>query len=251
MRLRRDALPAVPPRAVALGEELHIERLRLRAPLAALEVRDLLLAPGELTLVCGDSGIGKSSLVDVLAGMTLPAAFAARVGEQAIDFDGYRALVRNGAYVSQSVRPWQHTVRDCLLWAAPGASEDMMREVLRDVGLDRWLAASREGIDAALDGASSRLSGGELQRLMLAQVILRQPFLAVLDEATGALDAASELAVLTAFKRRLPRSILIVVSHRASVATMADQQLVIGRDLLATVTRDGNAGAVAATRRQG
>jgi ATP-binding cassette, subfamily C, bacterial len=251
MRLRRDALPAVPPRSLALGEVLHIERLRLRPPLAALEVRELAFTPGELTLISGDSGIGKSSLVDVLAGMTLPAAFAARVGEQAIDFDGYRALVRNGAYVSQSVRPWQRTVRDCLLWAAPGATEELMRQVLHDVGLDRWLAASRDGLDAALDGVSSRLSGGELQRLMLAQVILRQPFLAVLDEATGALDAASELAVLAACKRRLPRSILVVVSHRASVATMAEQQLMIGRDLLATVARDGQADAPAGTRMQG
>jgi len=237
MRLRPDNLPAVSARALALGDVLHVEQLRLRAPLAALEIRELVLAPGELTLVSGDSGIGKSSLVDVLAGMTLPAAFEARIGAQAIDFDGYRALVRNGAYVSQSVRPWQHTVRDCLRWAAPGASEAMLLEVLEAVGLDRWLAASRDGLDAALYGASSRLSGGELQRLMLAQVILRQPFLAVLDEATGALDAASELTVLAALRERLPHSILIVVSHRASVAAMATQHLQIGQDLATTTVR--------------
>ena len=45
-------------------------------------------------------------------------------------FDGYRALVRNGAYVSQSVRPWQHTVRDCLAWAAPAASYHRMYSTL-------------------------------------------------------------------------------------------------------------------------
>jgi ATP-binding cassette subfamily C protein len=237
MRHRRDALRAVPGRALAVGDTLAIEQLRLRTPLQALCVRDLVLAPGELTLVSGDSGIGKSSLVDVLAGMTLPAEFAAKIAGRVADFDDYRALVRNGAYVSQSVRPWQHTVRDCLAWAAPGASEETMLDVLEDVGLGSWLAAAREGLDAALYGTSSRLCGGELQRLMLAQVILRQPLLAVLDEATGALDAASELAVLAAFKRRLPRSILVVVSHRAGVAAMADQHLVIGRELVATVAR--------------
>ncbi|MEI7036695.1 ABC transporter ATP-binding protein [Fulvimonas yonginensis] len=236
MRLRPDTAGAA-PRALPLGEMLRIERLQLRPPLSALEVRDLLLAPGELTLVSGDSGIGKSSLVDVLAGMTPPAAFAAHAGGQAIGFEDYRALVRNGAYVSQSVRPWQHTVRDCLLWAAPTAGEEAMRNVLLDVGLGRWLAASSDGLDTPLHGPSSRLSGGELQRLMLAQVILRRPFVAVLDEATGALDAASELAVLAMLKRRLPRSILIVVSHRASVASMAEQHLEIGRDLAATIVR--------------
>jgi ATP-binding cassette subfamily C protein len=237
MRHRHDALPLLPARALPMGDVLAIERLRLRAPLGALCVRELLLAPGELTLVSGDSGIGKSSLVDVLAGMALPAEFNARVGGQPIGFDDYRALVSNGAYVSQSVRPWQHTVRDCLAWAAPGASEQTMLGVLEDVGLGRWLAAARDGLDAVLHGSASRLSGGELQRLMLAQVILRQPFVAVLDEATGALDAAAELAVLATLKRRLPRSILVVVSHRASVAAMAEQHLEIGRELTATIVR--------------
>src|SRR6185312_15087490 len=104
-------------------------------------------------------------------------------------FDAYRELVRHGAYVSQSVRPWQHSVRACLRWAAPDADDAAMLAALCDVGLGPRLAASPQGLETALHDASSRLSGGELQRLLLAQVVLRQPFLAVLDEATSALDA--------------------------------------------------------------
>jgi len=81
--------------------------------------------------------------------------------------------VRNGAYVSQSVRPWQRTVRECLHWADPTAGEEILHAVLKDVGLDQRLATSRRGLDTELHGSSSRLSGGELQRLLLAQVILR------------------------------------------------------------------------------
>lgn len=214
---------------------LHIEHVQLAPPLAALDVRDLFLTPGTLTLISGDSGIGKSSLIDVLAGMMQPGAFIAKLGRRMLDFDAYRELVRNGAYVSQSVRPWQHTVRECLLWAAPDATDEMMRSVLVDVGLDRRLHGTRDGLDTALNNSSSRLSGGELQRLLLAQVILRQPFLALLDEATSALDATSEMAVLSTLRRRLPRTILIVVSHRSSVASMADQCLTIGNDFAAMV----------------
>jgi ATP-binding cassette subfamily C protein len=110
-----------------------------------------------------------------------------------------------------------------------------MQAALRDVGLGPRLAASPQGLDTVLHGTSSRLSGGELQRLLLAQVILRQPFLAVLDEATSALDAASEIHVLATMKRRLPQTILVVVSHRASVAELADQCLAIDADLVATI----------------
>jgi ATP-binding cassette subfamily C protein len=209
---------------------LHIERMRVRPPVDGLEISGLHLVPGELTLVSGDSGIGKSSLIDVLAGMARPDVFAANEGGYPLDFDGYRQLVRHGAYVGQSVRPWQSSVRECLLWAAPAASDAMLREALADVGLDRRLAVSDAGLDTSLADASSRLSGGELQRLLLAQVILRQPVLALLDEATSALDAASEMAVLESMKRRLPRTIMIVVSHRPGVALLAEQCLAIGGD---------------------
>ena len=216
---------------------LQIERVQLAPPLSALDIRDVSLAPGTLTLVWGDSGIGKSSLVDVLAGMMWPMAFAARMDGRALDFAAYRELVRHGAYISQSVRPWQGSVRECLLWAAPDATEAMLHDALAEVGLGKRLAGSPDGLDTALNSASSRLSGGELQRLLLAQVILRQPFIALLDEATSALDAASEMAVLSALKRRLPETILIVVSHRGSVATIADQCVDIGADFAAVVSK--------------
>lgn len=226
---------AAPSRTAASGGVLHIERMRLIPPATGLDVGDLVLIPGKLTLISGDSGIGKSSLVDVLAGMMTPEAFVARAGERSIGFDEYRELVRHGAYVSQNVRPWQHSVRECLLWAAPEATDEMLRCALADVGLDKRLASSPHGLDTVLHDSSSRLSGGELQRLMLAQVILRQPFLALLDEATSALDAASEIVVLSAMKRRLPRTILVVVSHRPGIAAVADQCLTIGNDLAVTV----------------
>jgi ATP-binding cassette subfamily C protein len=236
-RVRRSMQRATDTRGTAWG--VHIERVRLKLPSLRVEVEGLELIPGEMTLIAGDSGIGKTSLVDVLAGMTAPAFFVARIDGRSVDFDAYREVVRKGAYVSQSVRPWQRTVRECLLWAAPGSTDECLHRVLADVGLDARLQGVRGGLDLELElqGSSCRFSGGELQRLLLAQVVLRQPFIAVLDEATCALDAASEMNVLEALKRRLPQTILIVVSHRSGPLDIADQCVHIGHGGRAMVVK--------------
>lgn len=200
---------------------VRIERLRVVPPVQGTTVSDLMLVPGELVLIGGDSGIGKSSLVDVLAGMAPPEHFTASLDGHPIGFDRYRALVRRGAYLGQSMRPWQRTVGECLRWAAPAADDATLRAVLNEVGLAMPL-------DACLQGETGRLSGGESQRLMLAQVILRQPVLALLDEATSALDTVAELTLLATLKRRLPRTILVVVSHRPGVAMLAERVLTLG-----------------------
>ncbi len=240
-RARRSTQAAANTRDSA--RRVHIERLRLKLPSLRVDVDNLALVPGEMTLVAGDSGIGKSSLADVLAGMTVPDFFEAHVDGRRVDFDRYRQLVRRGAYVSQSVRPWQGTVRECLLWAAPDSTDECLHRVLVDVGLGPRLHPMGNGLDLELQGASCRLSGGELQRLLLAQVILRQPFIAVLDEATGALDANSEMNVLAALKRRLPQTVLVVVSHRPGPLRLANQCLRIGRGGVATIMKQGMAGA--------
>lgn len=222
---------------------IRIRWVRLPRSLVALEVRDLVLAPGTMTLVSGDSGIGKSCLVDILSGMAAPAGFEADIAGHEIDFEDYRALVGKGAYVSQQVRPWHASVRDCLRWAAPDASADAMWRALIDVGLGTRLAGSSAGLDTVLQGSTSRFSGGELQRLLLAQVLLRQPVLAMLDEATGGLDARSERTVLSTLRSRLPETALVVVSHRTGLATLADQCLGIdGGGLAIAVRRHGPGG---------
>ncbi len=216
---------------------LHVRRIRLPPSLVALEVRDLRLAPGELTLVCGDSGIGKTCLVDILSGMAAPAIFEADDAGREVDFDRYRTLVARSAYVSQQVRPWHASVRDSLRWARPEATDGMMWSALADVGLADRVRKSGAGLDTGLQDSGSRFSGGELQRLLLAQVLLREPALAILDEATGALDAASERAVLSTLRLRLPRTALVVVSHRTGLAAMADQSVEIGGSGVATAVR--------------
>jgi ATP-binding cassette subfamily C protein len=248
---RYVALPPAPAGSGGAARWTHgafrIHRLQLPPALLPLEVRDLALVPGEILLVQGDSGIGKSCLVDVLAALSEPAAFEAELHGQRVGFDGYRDLVARGAYVSQQVRPWHATVRDCLLWAAPGSAAPALWRAIADVGLDRRLERSPAGLDTALQAADSRFSGGELQRLLLAQVLLREPVLAILDEATSALDAAAETAILATLRRRLRDTAIVVVSHRGALAAMADQCLVVDGGGVAFPQRQERAVARSAT----
>lgn len=209
--------------AEPLTAALHIEHIGLAPPLPQCAIESILLVPGQMTLVVGASGVGKSSLMDVLSGQTPPAQFVAHMGGRRLTFSAYRHLVRHSAYIGQGVRPWQRTVRDCLQWVLPAASDARMWEVLADVGLCSRLQRDAQGLDTPINAQDGRLSGGESQRLLLAQVLLRRPTLAVLDEATSALDADAEHQVLSTLRARLPDTVLVVVSHRTSLAAVADR----------------------------
>ncbi|KPL48839.1 ABC transporter ATP-binding protein [Xanthomonas axonopodis] len=214
--------------AEPLPAALHIEHIGLALPLPQCAIESLLLVPGQITLVVGASGVGKSSLMDVLSGQTPAAQFVAHMGGRRLTFSAYRHLVRHSAYIGQGVRPWQHTVRECLQWALPGASDARMWEALADVGMCARLQRDAHGLDTPIHAQDGRLSGGELQRLLLAQVLLRRPTLAILDEATSALDADAEHQVLSTLRARLPQSALVVVSHRTSLAAVANRTVTLG-----------------------
>src|SRR3546814_14592833 len=118
----------------------------------------------------------------------------------------------------------------------------MMWRALADVGLDKRLNRAADGLDTALQDSTSRLSGGELQRLLLAQVLLRPPVLAMLDEATGALDARSASRILSTLQYRSPQTALVVVSLSTGPSAIPAQVLLIdGRCVELEVHRD-NAG---------
>lgn len=176
---------------------------------------------GEITALVGESGIGKTSLCDVLAGLH-PECCDVEVDGQPLHPADWASLRGNLAYMPQSAQPWQKTVREVLQWGRGEVEEGTAWEMLERVGLQRRIARQDKGLDAPLGDTGIGLSGGELQRLMLAQALLIKPRLLILDEITSALDSETERQIISALSKARSEMAIVVATHRSDLSGSAD-----------------------------
>ena len=181
------------------------------------------IAPGSFVGIAGPSGAGKTTLIDLLIGLTEPQSGTLSVGGTMLDAGG-RAGWREGvAYVPQEGFLFHDTIRRNLAWGNPAPDEAAMWEALAFVGADALVQRMPDGIDTIVGERGALLSGGERQRLALARAILRKPRLLVLDEAMNAIDAASETLLLGRIAALDPRPTILMISHRPESMATCDQ----------------------------
>ncbi|ANJ28877.1 hypothetical protein ATC03_11415 [Agromyces aureus] len=193
----------------------------------ALEHVDLDLAPGECVLLRGPSGAGKTTLAHVLVRF-LDYGGSYRVGgveARALDPDALRRIV---GLVEQ--RPWlfDETVRQNLLFAREGATDDDLLDALERVGLRDW-AEQRGGLDARVGERGSLVSGGQAQRIALARAVLAGFPVLVLDEPTANVDAvqADELMRDLVNAARDAGRTVLVISHAPVDDRLVDREVAI------------------------
>ncbi|MFD0635881.1 ATP-binding cassette domain-containing protein [Catenulispora yoronensis] len=190
-------------------------------------LRDLSLtiAPGEHLAVVGPSGIGKSTLADILAGMTVPDHGTVAYGEVPLPRVARADLYRARVLLPQDAYVFTGTLREnlgCLADSPARITDRRLLEALTGLGADGLL--SRLGsLDAQLDPA--QLSTGEKQQIALARAYVSSAWTVILDEATSHLDAAAEARAEEAFHRR-PGTV-ITIAHRISSARRADRILLL------------------------
>ncbi len=131
--------------------------------------------------------------------------------------------------VSQDPHLFHDTVATNLRYARPGASDVELVAACRAAQIHDVLAALPEGYDTVVGERGYRLSGGEKQRLAIARVLLKDPAMVILDEATSHLDSENEAAVQAALAEGLAGRTSVVIAHRLSTITAADQILVLDR----------------------
>ena len=187
----------------------------------------LTISPGELVALVGSSGAGKSTLASLVPRLYDVDAGAIRIGGvdvRDLSFDDIRATI---GVVTQDGHLWHDTVRANLAYAAPSASEDDLWAALSAARLDQLVRSLPDALDTVVGERGYRLSGGERQRLTIARLLLAQPRIVILDEATAHLDSQSEHAVQEALTVALQGRTSIVIAHRLSTVRSADQILVI------------------------
>ena len=185
------------------------------------------VAPGERVAIVGRSGEGKSTIADLLVRQLDPEN--GRVLLDGVDLRVARLaeVRRHVLVVDQDPFVFNATLAENIRYARPTATEEEVRAAADAAGLGALLARSPRGLATSAGERGRALSAGERQRLSLARAFLADPAVLVLDEATGALDPATEAQVAAGYEAVMAGRTTIIITHRLELARRADRVLVL------------------------
>ena len=220
------------PENTGFDREIHFERVSFAyttdGPTILHDV-DLRIRRGDFIGICGPTGGGKSTLVDLLVGLLQPTSGTVSVDERAL---GRRPLwwwLQLGV-VSQNVFLTDDSLRNNITFGEHNGhaiDQDRLARCIERAQLGSVLQQLPEGLDTIVGERGVRLSGGQRQRVAIARALYREPQVLVLDEGTSALDGATERALVTAIDSSTHERTLIAIAHRISTIQKADRILVV------------------------
>ncbi|MDI5964639.1 ABC transporter ATP-binding protein [Streptantibioticus silvisoli] len=182
---------------------------------------------GTQTALVGLSGAGKTTMFALLQRFYEPTAGQIRIGGVDIATLPRSEVRRRIAYVEQESPVMAGTIEDNLRYSSIGATDEDIAEALRVTRLDALIERLPDGLRTQVGTRGVQLSGGERQRLAIARALLRKPEVLLLDEATAQLDARNEQALRDAVDQAGRRCTVILIAHRLSTVTAADQIVVL------------------------
>ena len=221
----RFAYPAAEQVSLASLEE--VATLDARGGIEVLHGVDFRAEPGQLIALVGSSGAGKSTIASLVPRLYDINAGAVRLNGVDVRDLSFAALRDTVGVVTQDGHLFHDTIAANLRFAAPQATDEQLWDALRRSQLEQLVRSLPDELDTVVGDRGYRLSGGERQRLAIARLLLAQPRVVILDEATAHLDSESEASVQAALAEALHGRTALVIAHRLSTIRAADQILVI------------------------
>ncbi len=195
----------------------------------ALESVSFNVSAGGLVALVGPSGAGKTTLTYLIPRLYDPSEGVIRIDGHDLRDVTLDSLAAQIGMVTQETYLFHDTIRTNLIYAKPDASQAEIEAAARAANIHQFITELSDGYDTVAGERGYRLSGGEKQRIALARVILKDPPILVLDEATSHLDSESESLIQEALKHVMAGRTSIVIAHRLSTILAADLILVMDR----------------------
>ncbi|MBQ7229161.1 MAG: ABC transporter ATP-binding protein, partial [Clostridia bacterium] len=183
--------------------------------------------PGETYALVGSSGAGKSTMISLVPRLYDVLGGAIRIDGKDVRDWPLQELRSHIGFVTQDTFLFNDTIRANLQYAKPEATDEELMDACRRAGIADFIEELKDGLDTVVGNRGVRLSGGEKQRLSLARVILKDPEVILLDEATASLDSVSESHIQEALAPLLKEKTSLVVAHRLSTILDSDRILVL------------------------
>jgi len=193
----------------------------------ALKDVDFHIEPGQLAALVGPSGAGKTTITYLIPRLYDPTGGRVLIDGRDLRQVTLTSLAENIGMVTQETYLFYDTIRANLLYARPDATEAEMIAAARAANIHDFIAGLPDGYETVVGERGYRLSGGERQRVAIARVILKNPRILVLDEATSHLDSLSEALIQDALQHVMQGRTSLVIAHRLSTILAADVILVM------------------------
>lgn len=194
------------------------------------------LKKGSITALVGRSGAGKTTIADLMLGLLSPSEGQILIDGVALTEDNLSGWRHGLGYIPQEPLILNASVLENLERFHPGATQEQMIDALKKAHAWEVVEKLPNGLDTVLGDGGIRLSGGERQRLVLARVLMGNPRLIIMDEATSAMDYESEAAVRSAIAQLKGQTTVVIIAHRLATVRTAERVLVLQDGM---ITEDG------------